>query len=216
MASIYVFPSEGSSKTIREQERGFNNVARESASDGKYAVLKAVDSVRSMRRNGNIVYEEIPVPKSSADHGIGVGLTINNDVNDLHPASGWIMLMYSEEYRSAWYGHWRCAAFCSFTMPEGDRDCLMPSLYWDSLERRLAGLDSEGTLGGTVSVGNSVGFGTMAQPANEDTRTDCEIRVSWTPLTDEENSVQDAGAQVEAWAAFMASCATYEGERCIS
>ena len=213
MASIYVFPSDGSSQTIRKHEHGFNNVAREDASDGERAVLKAVDSVRAMRRNDNIVYEEIPVPKSSADRGIGVGFTITNDQ---HHASGWIMLMYSEKYRSVWCGHWRCAAFCSFTMSEGNKDCLMPSLYWDSLEGHLAGLNSEGTLGGTVSVGSSVGFGTMAQSTVEDNRTECEIRVSWTPLTDEENSVRDAGAQVEAWAAFVSACVTYEGERCIS
>ncbi|OXM99589.1 DUF3000 family protein [Bifidobacterium vansinderenii] len=168
------------------------------------SVWRAVESVRVMKQRPDIHYCEIPVPSTLADYGIGVQLEL--DTESAVFSRGWIMILYSERRRIEWESQWRCVAYASMRMAGSDHNSLTPSLMWDWLERIVTEAREE-TLGGTVSLNRNTSFGILSGSAEEPPRSDCEIRVSWTPI-EEEGGWLDAGNQVDIWARFLKSMTT--------
>ncbi|RSX50778.1 permease [Bifidobacterium callimiconis] len=74
---------------------------------------------------------------------------------------------------------------------------------WDWLERSVTGAREE-TLGGTVSLNRNTSFGILSDSAEEPPQSDCEIRVSWTPVEEQDGGL-NAGDQVDVWARFLKS-----------
>ncbi|MBT1176877.1 DUF3000 family protein [Bifidobacterium callimiconis] len=165
------------------------------------SVWHAVESVRAMRQRPDIRYCEIPVPSTLADYGIGVQLDFGVGPSVL--AHGWIMILYAQWPRSEWGSQWRCVAYASMRIPGDDHNSLTPSLMWDWLERSVTGAREE-TLGGTVSLNRNTSFGILSDSAEEPPQSDCEIRVSWTPVEEQDGGL-NAGDQVDVWARFLKS-----------
>ena len=197
MAEIYAFPMGVSAMTTQplraasfESDRGRTVPC---------VVLRAVDSVRSMTLRNGVAYREIPVSSDLADYGIGVRM----DVMDGGPerTSGWIMILFSRLPREEWGSCWRCVAFASSSSPVTMHDTLTPTLTWDCLERMITGVEEE-TLGGTVSLNRDTSFGTLARYSAKSRRSGCELRVSWTPVSGDDGSL-DAGSQIDVWARFL-------------
>ncbi|MBT1172088.1 DUF3000 family protein [Bifidobacterium sp. MA2] len=206
MADIYAFPT------------GVNphHAARDAAPDlpGRPvgvpdAVWDAVESVRAMRRLDDVRYREIPVPSTLADFGIGVELESGSRGGttgfpydgDPFPAvaTGWIMLLYSNDIRPDWGSRWRCVAFARLPLSSVENDSLAPGMYWDDMCARLEGVEPD-SVGGTVTVTQNTTFGSLGAGDS----AGCEMRVSFTPAV--HGGVPfDAGAYVASWARFLRS-----------
>lgn len=212
MASIYVFPagSPNDGRLLRPQ----------GVPDELWA---AVESVNAMPHLPGVRYREIPVPSTLADYGIGVELEARHaGFGDAvaasgaaahtataasgfgfspHVATGWVMMLYCHEPRAEWGSRWRCVAFARLPLAPAENDSLAPGMYWDNMCDHLVNIDPD-SISGTVTVNQNTSFGGLAARAS----AGCEIRVSWTPLdVVGADGTMDAGAQVNAWAAFMAS-----------
>lgn len=214
MADIYAFPL-GTPTAARAngKESHAADMPMNKPLDVPDAVWNAVLSVRNMQRVNGVAYREIPIPCALADFGIGVALEgspyldektyFRNDRGMMGShcvkADGWIMVLYSCEYRDDWHSHWRCVAFASLPLPHEEEDCLAPSMYWDSMLDHLDGANAQ-DVSGTVTVTRNTAFGLIRNVP----RAGCELRVSWTPL-DYADGGFDAGAQVESWAWFLRS-----------
>ncbi|KAA8825586.1 DUF3000 family protein [Bifidobacterium reuteri] len=210
MASIYVFPagSPNDGRLLRPQ----------GVPDDLWA---AVESVNAMPYLPGVRYREIPVPSTLADYGIGVELEAGHarfggagaaadvaahaaaDMSGFPPdvGTGWVMVLYCHVPRAEWGSRWRCVAFARLPLAPAENDSLAPEMYWDGMCDHLVNMDPD-SLSGTVTVSQNTSFGSLAARAS----AGCEIRVSWTPLdVVGADGTMDAGAQVNAWAAFMAS-----------
>lgn len=177
------------------------------------AVWNAVESVRSMPRLDDVRYREIPVPSTLSDYGIGVelesgphgdGRGFPHDADPLtDAATGWIMMLYSNDFRSDWGAHWRCVAFARLPLSSVENDSLAPGMYWDDMCERMEGVMEGvecGSMGGTVTVTQNTAFGSLGDGDS----AGCEMRVSFTPAVP--TGVHfDAGAYVAAWARFLRS-----------
>lgn len=199
MVDIYAFP-QGTPNEARATGRGSCACAappepmltRPSGVPDK--VWDAVLSVERMPRLSGVSYREIPVPCAMASFGIGVEMDC-----DETRSTGWIMVLYSHKYRNDWHSHWRCVAFAALPLPDNERNCLTPSMYWDAMVDQIGAYGVE-HVSGTVTVTRSTVFGGQSDAPE----TGCEIRVSWTPL-DYADGGLDAGTQVGAWAEFLQS-----------
>lgn len=198
MASIYVFPAgvPNEGQLLRPQ----------GVPDELWA---AVESVNAMPHLPGVRYREIPVPSTLADYGIGVELEAEPDCSAAastagfppDSATGWVMMLYCHEPRVEWGSRWRCVAFARLPLAPAENDPLVPGMYWDDMCDHLVNIDLD-SVSGTVTVNQNTSFGGIVVRAD----AGCEIRVSWTPLdVVGADGTMDAGAQVNAWAAFMAS-----------
>ncbi|MBT1175129.1 DUF3000 family protein [Bifidobacterium sp. LC6] len=176
----------------------------------------AVESVGAIIKLHGVRYREIPVPSTLADFGIGVELESDNGTADnaeAHAngdvsrcATGWVMILYCRKSRADWGSKWRCVAFARLPLELAENDALAPSMYWEDMCDFLEQVVPD-SLSGTVTVNQNTSFGALAGQAS----AGCEVRVSWTPLDGSgPNGTMDAGAQVNSWAAFMASAVRFE------
>lgn len=207
MADIYAFPQGAKEKTETKLSRP-SGVPDE--------VWSAVESVHDMQRANGVRYREIPVPSAMADYGIGVefecgeraeGAPFSVDIDGSNRiATGWIMILYSNEVRPDWDSKWRCVAFARMPLEASENDSLAPGMYWDGMCDYLGEVNPD-SVSGTVTITQNTAFGTV-QDIND---AGCEMRVSWTPLEDPgtDDSV-DAGSQVNSWAQFLQSIVRFE------
>ena len=212
MAEILTFPAETSSG-VREADSQLPP-RPEGVPD---VVWEAVESVRAMRRVSEVRYREIPVPSTLADYGIGVemesgthdGNIAPHDEASAHLASGWIMLLYSEQSRIDWNGHWRCVAFARLPLEASENDSLTPAMYWEDMCGYLTDVEPD-SVSGTVTVTQNTSFGALGG----DTSAGCEMRISFTPLTIPESLEPsiDAGELVAAWGKFLKSTVRIDKE----
>ncbi|MBT1181863.1 DUF3000 family protein [Bifidobacterium sp. CP2] len=165
-------------------------------------VWNAVESVRVMDRLEDMEYREIPVPQTLADYGIGVSMETRSDRSP--HVSGWIMLLHAREPRDDWGSRWRCVAFAAIPLEPKENTSLAPDMYWDDLCRRMGGVRRD-SMGGTVTVTQNTTFGSLGV----DDSAGCEIRVSFTPVT-EPGGMFDAGATVGDWARFIRSTIRFD------
>lgn len=214
MAEIYTFTA-GSSAAGRHVDASLRSIgsadmrrrgSRSGRSDNVPKVVsQAVDSVRAIPRRPHVVYEEIPVPGTVSDYGVGVSMRYEIRSN-LH-SYAWVMVLYSHDYREEWGSHWRCVAFLSTPMEAGTLTDMTASLIWGWMERDVVDIEPD-TLSGTVSVSRDTAFGMLSRHTFDDEpESRCEVRASWTPHVNV-GSILDAGAQVDAWARFMISITT--------
>lgn len=150
----------------------------------------AVESVRRMPRIAGVRYRELPVPERLCDYGIGVELACPRDV------AGWIMVLYDRVPREAWHSSWRCVGYVDMPLGVGESAELAAQMMWDDAREALDGGGC--AMDGTVTVSRSTGFGALRGES-----AGCQLRVSWTPDTMDEEC--DAGSQILAWARFMTS-----------
>ena len=220
MAEILTFPVE-SQPDVREVDSQLPQLPPrpEGVPD---AVWDAVESVRAMRRVNEVRYREIPVPSTLADYGIGVemesgthesgthdGSITPHDEASAHLASGWIMLLYGEQSRIDWNGHWRCVAFARLPLEASENDSLTPAMYWEDMCGYLIDVEPD-SVSGTVTITQNTSFGALGG----DTSAGCEMRVSFTPLTIPEalEPSIDAGELVAAWGEFLKSTVRIDKE----
>lgn len=212
MAEILTFPDEA--PTDASQSESQLPPRPEGVPD---VVWEAVEGVRAMRKVSAVRYREIPVPSTLADYGIGVemesgthdGGIISHDEPSAHLASGWIMLLYSEQLRMDWNSHWRCVAFARLPLESSENDSLTPAMYWDDMCGYLTDVDPD-SVGGTVTVTQNTSFGALGG----DMSAGCEMRVSFTPLPLPESLEPniDAGELVATWAEFLKSTVRIDEE----
>ncbi|KAB7790122.1 DUF3000 family protein [Bifidobacterium leontopitheci] len=175
------------------------------AHDVPDAVWAAVESVRAMPLAAGVRYEEIAVPGTLADYGIGVAVTAASPQADV-AASGWIMLLYDRELRDEWRSHWRCVAYARMPIDPREDNGLAPGLFWEEM---LAALDGahDGDVAGTVTVERNTAFGIRDAGIG----ASCELRASWTPLASMDDG-SDAGGQVRRWTLLVKSAVDREEE----
>ena len=88
-------------------------------------------------------------------------------------------MLYAHELRIDWDSNWRCVAFARLPLETAENDSLTPGMYWDDMCDYFDGIEPD-SVSGTVTVTQNTAFGSMAGS----TSAGCEIRVSWTRLTD--------------------------------
>lgn len=211
MADIYAFPTGVKSRTGCDADPAMPGRPVGVPDD----VWHAVESIRRMPRPRDVRYREIPVPSTLADYGIGVEIEAGSRATVDPPsgmvptrgsANGWIMILYANEPREDWGSHWRCVAFASLPLNDGEDDALTAELYWDLMCDHLDGVVPD-SVGGTVTVTRNTAFGALGR----DGSSGCEIRVSFTPTTFD-GMAYDAASGVSAWARFLKSTMHFDGE----
>lgn len=207
MADIYAFPKGAKADTA-------STLSRPAGVPDE--VWSAVESVHGMRRENGVRYREIPVPSTMADYGIGVefecgeraeGKPFSLDINgNNRMATGWIMVLYSNETRPDWASKWRCVAFARMPLEANENNALTPGMYWEGMCDYLEEVNPD-SVSGTVTITQNTAFGTVDDVSD----AGCEVRVSWTPL-EEPGTIDavDAGSQVESWAQFLKSIVQFE------
>ena len=153
MANIYNFPGGVQTKELEvSRPQGVPDV-----------VWQAVCSVRDMPRIPGVLYHEIPVSRELCDFGIGVEMTLDDEMdpradNRTPPApSGWINVLYSQQPRYGWDSSWRCVAYIRVTLENGEDDGLTPAMFWDETTTKINAA-VPGTLSETVSISKDTAF----------------------------------------------------------
>ncbi|MDN6272280.1 MAG: DUF3000 domain-containing protein [Bifidobacterium crudilactis] len=234
MAEIYSIPVRDMAFHTRESGEGEKSSCSLSRPAGvRDELWYAVESVHHMVRVESIDYQEIQVPSSMADAGIGVELSYRKDAYDLSALDG---ISYSEGLRTSPVSSAhksQDAARSRLASPSGWIMVLyshVPRAEWDSQWRCVGFFTTEiaaqehdsltadmflddmtahlteaepDSVRGTVTLTQNRSFGVIEQ----DNGCGCEIRVSWTPAGVTSHGL-DAGRQVQMWARFIREIAS--------
>ena len=138
----------------------------------------AVETLLAMQWRPELTVEEIPAPAKIAPFAVAVSADITSAGDDL--GSGRLVLLHDPDGNPAWDGDFRCVSFCRAAADtEMVTDPLLPEVGWswlhEALQRNHAGYHAPS---GTVTAVASRSFGGIA---DEPSRAEVELRVSWTP-----------------------------------
>lgn len=147
-----------------------------------------------------LVIDRIPGPQRLAPHA--AALTADLVVEDEEIASGRLVVLHDPDGNPAWDGTFRCVMFVRSTIDaEIAADPLVTQVSWTWLTDALTGQQCEYLApSGTVTVVHSESFGHMA---DDPTKSEVEIRASWTPLLDEGRGI---AAHLNAWSDVLCTC----------
>lgn len=177
------------------------------------AFTAAVEGMRRAVLRPEISCEEMPAPQRIAPFSAALSADVGSadplgtgETEDL--GTGRIILLHDPAGNDAWQGDFRCVAYVrSDIEPEEFGDEVLADVAWSWLTEAL---DAHGATyvaaSGTVTVVGTTSFGAMA---DQDRTAQVEIRASWTPLPDEDGSL-DTAAHVEAWGELLCSASGLE------
>lgn len=157
----------------------------------------AVETLLTMPWRPELTVEEIPAPAKIAPFAVAISAEITSSGLDL--GSGRLVLLHDPAGNPSWDGDFRCVSFCRATADtEMVTDPLLPEVGWswlhESLEHNHAGYHAPS---GTVTAVASRSFGGIA---DEPSRAEVELRVSWTPEIAERS---DVTAHLLGWAELL-------------
>jgi hypothetical protein len=146
--------------------------------------------------------QEVPGPKRLAPYSVAVSAEICRD--DEQIASGRFVVLHDPQGQDGWRGDTRVVAFVSADVEaEMAADPALAQVGWSWLLDSLAEHGAQHTAeGGTVTRTVSCRFG---QIEDGDEASEVEVRASWTPLADEDGTL-DLGTHLRAWCDLL--CAT--------
>ena len=146
--------------------------------------------------------QEVPGPKRLAPYSVAVSAEIRRD--DEQIASGRFVVLHDPQGQDGWRGDTRVVAFVSADVEaEMAADPALAQVGWSWLLDSLAEHGAQHTAeGGTVTRTVSCRFG---QIEDGDEASEVEVRASWTPLADEDGTL-DLGTHLRAWCDLL--CAT--------
>jgi hypothetical protein len=157
----------------------------------------AVETLLTMPWRPELSVEEIPAPARIAPFSVAVSAEIASAGQEL--GSGRLVLLHDPAGNPSWDGEFRCVSFCRANAePEMVTDPLLPEVGWswlhESLDHNHAGYRAPS---GTVTAVASRSFGGIA---DEPSRAEVELRVSWTPQITERS---DVAAHLLGWAELL-------------
>jgi hypothetical protein len=175
-------------------------VARDPHNELPASFAKAVASLRPVRLRAEITLAEAPAPQRLAPFAVALTADVVDSAGaDI--ATGRFVVLHDPAGQDAWQGSTRIVAYVRAELEqEMAADPFLADVAWtwltEALGRRTP--DRARALGGTVTRVSSDCYGTMA---TRPMVAHVELRVSWTPETD------DLGPHLEAWGDVLASAA---------
>ncbi|HET7173278.1 MAG TPA: DUF3000 domain-containing protein [Nocardioidaceae bacterium] len=153
----------------------------------------AVDQLRVAVLRPEVHCEEMPAPQRIAPYAAALSADLTVDGADC--GGGRLVLLYDPAGNDAWEGSFRCVTFVRADIDqEMAGEPLLGEVAWSWLVEALSAHGATMLApSGTVTTVSSQGFGGMA---DEPTKTEVEIRASWSP-------VGSLTAHVEAWGELM-------------
>lgn len=142
----------------------------------------AAETLLTMPWRPELSVDEIPAPAKIAPFAVAISADITSAGQDL--GSGRLVLLHDPDGNPSWDGDFRCVSFCrAIAEPEMVTDPLLPEVGWSWLGESLAHNRAVYRApSGTVTAVASRSFGGIA---DEPSRAEVELRVSWTPqITD--------------------------------
>jgi len=176
-------------------------VARDPHTELPANFARAVASLRPVRLRAEIRLSEAPAPQRLAPFAVALTADVaDQDGDDV--ATGRFVVLHDPAGQEAWQGTTRIVAYVRAELEqEMAVDPFLADVAWTWLTEGLARrLTEHGfrAVGGTVTRVTSECYGTMASRAIV---AHVELRVSWTPDT------EDLGGHLEAWADVLAAAA---------
>jgi hypothetical protein len=178
--------------------------ARDPHNDLPAGFAKSVASLRPVRLRAEIRLSEAPAPQRLAPFAVALtaDVTDSTDSQGDETATGRFVVLHDPAGQEAWQGDTRIVAYVRAELePEMASDPFLADVAWTWLTEGLARrLPDQGyrAVGGTVTRVTSECYGTMA---GRPVVAHVELRVSWTP--DSEN----LGGHLEAWGDVLAAAA---------
>ena len=169
------------------------------AGTGPAEFRAAVESMRTASLRPEVFCEEMPAPQRIAPWSSALSADVTVDDEDL--GTGRLILLHDPAGNDAWDGTFRCVAYVRADIdPELGSDPMLAAVGWSWLTEALeAHAATFHAASGTVTCVSTESFGGMA---DEDGTAQVEIRASWTPDVDEDNTL-DMAPHVEAWGELL-------------
>jgi hypothetical protein len=165
----------------------------------------AVAQLRAARLRPEVFCEEMPAPQRIAPYASALSADVTVDGDDV--GTGRLVLLHDPAGNDAWEGTFRCVAYARADIdPEMANDPLLAEVGWSWLSEALAAHGATYLApSGTVTKVSSESFGSMD---GEEPSAQLEIRASWTPVVDPDDSAADGGLldlgpHVEAWGELL-------------
>ncbi len=173
------------------------------AGTGPAEFRAAVESMRTAALRPEVFCEEMPAPQRIAPWSSALSADVTVDDEDL--GTGRLILLHDPAGNDAWDGTFRCVAYVRADIdPELGSDPMLAAVGWSWLTEALeAHAATFHAASGTVTCVSTESFGGMA---DEDGTAQVEIRASWTPDVDEDDTL-DMAPHVEAWAELLCTAA---------
>lgn len=169
------------------------------------AFRAALDQIRAASMRPEVLVEEMPAPQRIAPWSTAV--TADVTVEDEEVGTGRLILLHDPAGNDAWQGTFRLVAYARTQIdPELVSDPLLSEVGWTWLQEALEAHGATSTAAsGTVTRVATESFGQMS---DEEGTAQMEIRASWTPLIDDDQS--SLRAHVEAWGELLCTAAGLE------
>lgn len=162
-------------------------------------INELLSALRTFTPRPEIDCEEMPAPAKLAPYGFA--LTAECFDGEVEIANGRFVLLHEPGGQETWGGDLRAVTFIKADIEqEMGSDPLLPQVGWSWFEESLSGLSATG-LSGTVTLALSSSFGELA---DRQSRSELEIRASWTPLAQSVSQIVD---HLERWTELLAHCA---------
>jgi hypothetical protein len=164
----------------------------------------AVAQLRAARLRPEVFCEEMPAPQRIAPYASALSADVTVDGDDV--GTGRLVLLHDPAGNDAWEGTFRCVAYARADIdPEMANDPLLAEVGWSWLSEALAAHGATYLApSGTVTKVSSESFGSMD---GEEPSAQLEIRASWTPVVDPDDSadggILDLEPHVEAWGELL-------------
>lgn len=163
---------------------------------------KAANDMLNHAWRPELSVDEMPAPQKISPFACAIAADVL--VGDEELGTGRLVLLHDPRGNDAWQGTFRCVSFARAEIDtEMGTDPLLPTVGWswliDSLTVRQANFVAPS---GTVTSVSSQSFGAME---DDPTRSEVEIRASWTPLLDDDGSGLEA--HLSAWGDLLCTVA---------
>lgn len=134
-----------------------------------------------------LALHEVPAPRRLAPHAVAVAAEVVRGDDEI--ASGRFVVLHDPEGQEGWRGDTRVVAFVQAEVDaEMAADAALGEVGWSWLTESLQERGARYTAaGGTVTRTVSARFGQLSDP---DEASEVEVRASWTPLRDDDDSLQ--------------------------
>ena len=162
------------------------------------AFRAALEQVRAATMRPEVALEEMPAPQRIAPWSTAV--TADVVVEDEELGTGRLILLHDPSGNDAWQGTFRLVAYSRAQIdPELVADPLLGEVGWTWLQEALEAHGATwSSASGTVTRVATESFGQMG---DEESTAQLEIRASWTPLIDDDQT--SLRAHVEAWGELL-------------
>ena len=145
---------------------------------------------------------EVPAPRRLAPHAVAFAAEVTKDGDEV--ATGRFVVLHDPAGQDGWRGDTRVVAFVSADVAsEMAGDPALAEVGWSWLQDSLSDRGARHTAaGGTVTRTASLTFGLVDNPTETN---EVEVRASWSPLHDDDGSL-DLAVHLSAWCDLL--CAT--------